>query len=233
MAKTTHQQQSEQAFTARSQQPKGHVSNMSDTFILGQGPGHKLEKAVNRNGGNATDIEWLSTGQNFAIVMQLARGEATLTEKPKPVEPPLNTLIKVDRTVKPVYPDWVKDVLHPDLEANGPAEYDLANVDQWLHDKQKTGRIVGNDLYAHLQKEDMLKTCLTLRDGEEIRKNGIEAFRKFFKGKALFLWGSVVRRRGGSLRVPYLCDDGGGVVIFWDWLGSDWDDSNPAGRFES
>ena len=102
------------------------------------------------------------------------------------------TLIRVDRTQKPIYPDWLKEVMHPDLEANGPAEYDLANIEQWLHDGQKDGKWTeGNNIYARLKENEnaMLTTCLTLRDGEEIQKNGIAAFRKFFQGKALFLWG--------------------------------------------
>ncbi len=210
---------------------------MSDTFILGQGPGHKLEKAVVRNGGGSTDIEWLSTGENFAMVMALARGEATLApnEKPAPKpEVPLNTIIRVDRKVKPVYPEWKKDVLHPELEASGPPEYDLSTVGLFLHDGQKNGKwIEGNKLYAYLKKEDMLKTCLTLRDGEEIQKNGIEAFLKFFKDKALFLWGSVVRGRDGRLHVPYLNDGGDKVVLGWYWLDDGWDDYSPAGRFAS
>lgn len=210
---------------------------MSDTsFTLSQGQGHKLEMAGIRNGGNTTDIECLCTGTNFQQFMLLARGEASLTLKEKPVpkpEAPLTTLIKVDRSIGPVYPDWVKDILHPDLELSGPGEFDLANVEQWLHEKQKTGRIVGNDLYAYLQKEGMLQSCLSLRDGEEIRKNGVEAFRKFFKGKYLFLWRSVVRGRSGSLDVPYLCGDGVRVVVGWRWLDRGWDGYGPAGRIAS
>lgn len=41
-------------------------------FVLSQRAGQKLETAVNRNGGTAYDIEWLSRGKNFAIVMRLA-----------------------------------------------------------------------------------------------------------------------------------------------------------------
>ena len=212
---------------------------MSDTFALSQGQGHKLEKAVIRNNGTTADMEWLCEKENFQKVVLLARGEAVLTLKEKPVskeEPPFNTIIKVDRSVKPVYPDWMKKVMHPELEGNGPAEYDLANVEQWLHEGQKDGKWTkGDNIYARLKENDneLLKTCLTLRDGEEIKKNGIEAFRKFFKGKVLFLWGSVVLSRGGDLDVPYLGDDGGEVVVSWGWVGYGWGGSDPAGRLAS
>jgi len=171
----------------------------------------------------------------FKNLKLFLRKEPCQWEVEKPAEPqPINTIIRVDRTVKPVYPDWLKKVMHPELEAQGPAEYDLANVEQWLHDGQKGGKwIEGNKIYAHLKDNDLLKTCLTLRDGEEIKKNGVEAFRKFFKGKALFLWGSVVRHDGGSLFVPCLDDGGDRVVVSWGRLGSVWDGSSPAGRLAS
>ena len=158
-------------------------------------------------------------------------------EVKKPAEPkPLNTIIRVDRTIKPTYPDWKKKVMHPELEASGPAEYDLSKVDLWLHDGQKDGKWTrGDNIYAKLKENDneLLKTCLTLRDGEEIKKNGVEAFRKFFKGKALFLWGSVVQLDDGDLYVPYLVDGGGRVVVDWGWLDGGWRGNSPAGRLAS
>ena len=171
----------------------------------------------------------------FKNLKLFLRKELCQWEVEKPAEPkPINTLIRVDRTIKPVYPDWLKKVMHPELEAQGPAEYDLANVEQWLHDGQKNGKwIEGNKIYAHLKDNDLLKTCLTLRDGEEIKKNGVEAFRKFFKGKALFLWGSVVQNDDGVLYVPYLSGVGGKVVVRWLGLVYGWGVSNPAGRLAS
>ena len=59
----------------------------SNEFILGQGPGHKLELAVRRNNGGSTDIEWLSQGQNFSLAMLLARGEAKLEMRHLPEKP--------------------------------------------------------------------------------------------------------------------------------------------------
>ncbi len=205
---------------------------MSDTFILGQGPGHKLEMAVNRNGGKATDIEWLSSGENFQAVMRLARGEATLEEKIKPIEPSFNTLIRVDRSVKPLYPNWIKEVLCPEFAETGPEQFDLANVELWLHGMQEKGSIAGNELYTYLRENDLLKDCLNLRDGEEIQKNGVRAFNKFFKVEALCLWKSAVSTDDGDFFVPYL-RDAGGVVVRWGKLDDLWDRKSPAGRFRS
>ena len=209
---------------------------MDSEFVLTQGAGQKLEFAVNRNGGNTTDVEWLSTGNNFKLVGLLARGEAELIIKPKLPEPEIQTdpIIRVDRSIRPSYPDWAKVVMHPELEPLGPTEYNIAEVDQWFHDGQKDGKwIEGNKIYSHLKDADTLKTCLGLRDLEEIQKKGIAFFREHFKGKAVFAWKSVVRSSHGGLYVPYLYEDGGKVVLYWGWLGYGWDGNNPGLRFAS
>lgn len=152
-------------------------------------------------------------------------------KKPEPVP---DIIVRVDRSIRPVYPDWMKLVMHPELEPTGPAEYDLATIDPWLHDGQKNGRSMeGHKLYEYLKENGMLESCLSLRDGEEIQKKGIAVFRKFFQGKAVFLWKSVVQNRDGDFRVPYLCKTGGWVVMGWSWLDNDWFGSNPALRFAS
>jgi len=149
-------------------------------------------------------------------------------------EAPLDTLIRVDRSIRPVYPYWVKTVMHPELEPTGLAEYDLTSVALWLHDGQKNGRSMkGNKLYEYLKDKKMLERCLSLRDGEEIQKKGIAVFRKFFQGKAVFLWKSVVQYRFGHLRVPFLCESDGKVVVGWYWLDDGWHGRNPALRFAS
>ena len=152
-------------------------------------------------------------------------------KKPEPV---LDTLIRVDRSSRLVYPYQVVTVMHPELEPTGPAEYDLATIDPWLHDGQKNGRCMeGHKLYEYLKENGMLESCLSLRDGEEIQKKGIAVFRKFFQGKAVFLWKSVVQNRDDDLFVPYLCENGGWVVMVWSWLGNGWYGGNPALRFAS
>jgi hypothetical protein len=161
-----------------------------------------------------------------------------LREGVKPVtlspEAPLDTLIRVDRSIRPVYPDWMKTVMQMDLELTSPVEYDLGTIDTWLHDGQKNGRYMeGHKLYEYLKEKKMLESCLSLRDGEEIQKKGLAVFRKFFQGKAVFLWKSVVQDRSGHLYVPYFYEGVDGVVVDWFWLGNGWDDSNPALRFAS
>jgi hypothetical protein len=186
----------------------------------------------------------LTAGQLNAIVKNLGgedgalkflRGElvvqpAVIPEPPP--EPVLDFLVRVDRSVKPSYPDWMKKLMHPELELAGPAEYNLQDgVEQWLHDDQKRGSVVGNTIYKHLQKGDNLANCLNLQDGLAIQAKGIAVFRKLFAGKAVFLWGSVVQNRNGDLGVPYLYDYGGEVGLNWYWLDYNWNSFIPALRF--
>src|SRR5258708_985864 len=89
-----------------------------------------------------------------------------------PPEPPLNFIIRVDHSVKPSYPDWMKKkdgVMHPELEAIGPVEYDLQTVLQWLANGQENvvkgnhvNVVKGNRVYAQLKKENALENCLGL-----------------------------------------------------------------------
>jgi len=172
-------------------------------------------------------------------VASLLADETVVTRKEVKVTPPeptadLDPIIRVDRSIRPSYPDWMEEVMHPELESVGPAEYDISAVEQWLHEDQKDGKyIVGNKIYDHLKKTDTLKTFLGLRDLEEIQKKGIAFFRKYFKGKAVFGWAGIVRHRDGNLNVPYLYENDDKVVLNWDWTGNDWNGNNPALRLAS
>jgi len=153
----------------------------------------------------------------------------------KKEEPSLNTIIRVDRTVRPAYPDWVEKVMHLELECTGPAEYDLATaVSLWLHDGQKGGSTTkGKVIYDHLKKHSMLASCLSLQDALEIQKKGVAVFQKVFGNKVVYFWKSAVRRRGDRyLFVPCLYVDGVRVVLDWSWLEDVWNGRGPAVRFD-
>jgi len=162
-----------------------------------------------------------------AEIKPISRPERSLAEAI------IDSMVRVDRTVRPTYPSWMKEVMHPKLEAKGPTEFDSDKLEQWFHDDQKVGVVTGNTIYNHLKKHDMLPSCLGLRDLEEIQKLGITHFRRNFQGKAVFGWKSVVRSDDLNLRVPYLVEDGDRIVLHWRWLGDDWSAVNPALRFAS
>lgn len=141
-------------------------------------------------------------------------------------------LVCVDRSIRPTYPDGMTGLLHPELECVGPAEFDLAKIELWLHDGQKNGGMVnGREIYDHLKETDGLKSCLNLQTALAIQAKEIECFRKFFGNKVVYFWQSVVRDSDGDLSVPYLYDRGDEVVLNWDWLDDDWLDRESAARF--
>jgi len=145
----------------------------------------------------------------------------------------IDSIIRVDHSICPVYPDWVKKVMHPELEAAGPAEFDISQVEQWLHPDQARGTVKGKVIYEYLKDNDMLKTCLGLSDLLAIQKKGIAFFRKHFADKAVFGWKAVVLSRDGNLRVPSLIESEGKVLVYWRWLDYAWDSDYPALRLAS
>ena len=148
------------------------------------------------------------------------------------VNPNLDFDIHVDRSVKPSYPDWVKKLMHPNLEMTGPTEYNLQDdVEQWLHDDQKSGDVTGDIIYKYLRKTNTLSSCLNLQDGLSIQPKGVrdlKIFYKLFSHKAVFLWGSVVLGQNGKLCVPRLYE----ATIRWIDLNSYLDSNHPALRFK-
>lgn len=155
----------------------------------------------------------------------------TVLREPIPL---LDTTIRVNRSIRPTtYPDWENRVLHPELERTGPTQYDLAcDVELWLHDDQKNGRMWSSEIYEYLKERKMLGSCLSLRDGEEVQKKGIAVFRKLFQDKEVVLWKSIIECYG-HLSVPYLVEDGDGeVALAWMPLENKClDSSKPALRF--
>lgn len=205
---------------------------------FGCGAGHQLAITAAKAGWELEDFSVLTRSEKKCRqVLAFLHGEADLVMKTKSVpdpEPEIDPIIHVDRSVCPSYPNWVQTVMHPELENTGPAEYDITKVKQWLHDSQEGGEwIKGDKIYVHLKETDDLKNHLGLRDLEEIQKKGIAFFRKYFNRKAVFGWSSVVRDRDGHLHVPYLYEYGGGVLLYWYWLGRGWRGYYPGLRHAS
>ncbi|HTX86790.1 MAG TPA: hypothetical protein VMC41_01840 [Candidatus Nanoarchaeia archaeon] len=143
------------------------------------------------------------------------------------------TIIRVNRSVSPAYPDWVKEVLHKDLELSGPNNYDIGVVKQWYHPDQESGVVEGKVIYNYLKDNDMIKDQLGLADLLAIQAKGIAFFRKYFSGKAVFGWKSVVRGGSDCLCVPCLIEDGDRVIVCWYQLDFAWVPSGPSLHFAS
>mgnify|MGYP006052079895 FL=1 len=139
--------------------------------------------------------------------------------------------VYVDYSVRPNYPSWMSEVMHPELEATGHYKFETESLQLWLHPSQIAGGVTGQVIYNHLFRSNLLESCLGLRDLEEIQKKGFAHFRKHFRGKTVFGWKSVVHDSGDRLYVPWLVMDEGEVLLGWNWLGCTWHPGNPALRF--
>ena len=132
---------------------------------------------------------------------------------------PLDFTICVDRSFKPTYPEWVKGLMHPELELKGPDEYDLrADVERYLHDEQHQDPFTpsASKIYSYLKDTELLTSCLNLQDGLAIQQKGVATFRELFGcWKKLYLYASVVMDVKDHLHVPFIFGD---KIIVIRWL---------------
>ncbi|MEK7184656.1 MAG: hypothetical protein AAB683_00775 [Patescibacteria group bacterium] len=156
------------------------------------------------------------------------RGFKTLPEeqiKLPAVQQPLvlDFTVNVDRQVKPVYPEWMKSLIYPNLEHCGPSQYDLKNsVTTWRHEGQKDleNSVSGHEIHAYIKDKNMLGSALNLQDGLAIQKMDPKVFRKCFPGQKTYLWASVLEHSLGDIfGLPFVTDGGKNLTIGWDWLG--------------
>ncbi len=159
--------------------------------------------------------------------------KATKTEEDEMVRIGSTPEVVVDRTNIPTYPHQTMKLVNPEMETVGPSRYNLSEVELWPSETQekKSWRTTGHTVFKELEKEDFV-LCLNLQDGIVIKEMGIKIFRKFWKGKRLFFWGTVVRYRNGNLYVPYLCEKSGQVIMRWKWLNHRFNLSDLALRFK-
>ncbi len=203
-----------------------------------EGQMHQLADAMEKAGFTAKHITALGqSSELLELVRSVLDGVAMIVPIKRPVvtEPPLDFIIRVDRSVRPTYPQWVKKVMYPELELTGPAEYNLATeVEEWLHDGQKSGEVSGRVIYDYLKRTNVLADQLGLADLWAIQAKGIQVFRKLFSRKSVFGWKSVVQDcdLNDGLIVPHLYVEGDEVVQSWIWLGYVWYCCNPALRFK-
>ena len=215
---------------------------MNDSVLtLSVGQALEVQDALRRQQLPLSFLKDVTSGTWFSQMNEVMCGRAKIVPiqiDPKPVATSVAATIPdtfcVDYSIKGTYPDWMKKRLHPEFDRSDTVEHRLDQVSLWLHSDQGSGgRIGGKALYQHIKENDILPTCLALRDLEEIQKLGIEVYRKYFRGKAIFAWKDVVQGRNGRWLVPFLIGHGDQVFLGWHWLDGDWDDFSPAARFAS
>lgn len=143
-------------------------------------------------------------------------------------------MIRVDRSKDPVYPDFIKGAIHPEMAKSGPEEYDFSKLPGvlWFHEDQMIkGFSHPSAIYQFLKEQQMFEDCLALSDGMEIAKKDARIFRLLFPGEKLFLWRSVAQDKHNDLCVPYLMERKGLIYGDWHWFDFSIDNNSPAARF--
>jgi hypothetical protein len=141
-----------------------------------------------------------------------------------------DTRIVVDRSQDVYLPGWVKEFVHPELQKVGPSEYDLTQVELYLHpDQGKEGvDLTGLSVLKHLESTGLIRYCLGFHDASAMRAMDIDIFRRFFGRKLVFCWKATALDQSGHMHVPFFFDSGGMVDVDWYELTGLWRVYDPA-----
>lgn len=205
---------------------------MTDTFVMGQGLGHQLEMAFDRNGWTKADVQKLKEGDKLAQVLHFVRGTGVIQI--------IKHLINLAGDCMPkVWKDQGGWSIRPEDQIKGVMKTGVLEITDLvkqivlhLSPNQKDGKVIeGNKLRAELEtdKVPVLNACVLdylLLHPELIPE-------EWKTVGAIYFWGTVYRRPGGSLYVRCLC--WGGSAWYWDgyWLGNDWNGQRPAATLAS
>ena len=185
----------------------------------------QMSAVIKKLGGKEGATKFLS-GEYFV--------QRVAVSTPTPEEFSTSPIVQVDVSA-PVYPPWVKRVIHEDFMFLVRTEFSLeTDVEVWRYSQQEKevwpGTTSGITVYAMLKNTGRLRDCLSLQEGLAIRKKGGMYLRshfgvsdpfklpadsqvteemvqnRFLKLNNLYLWKSVVQHVKGDLYVPRLCE---------------------------
>jgi hypothetical protein len=147
-------------------------------------------------------------------------------------------IVHVDLLLPPY--GWQKKVRYPELEMTGPDQFDVRQLERWIHPNgQEDPDTFGSTILEYLEENSMLTSCLGVRDLLGIKRRGLGFFKKHFQGKLFFGWRSVVQVTyedapdAPELVVPCLGLFTGEVVLDWRGVTVTWDSNYYALRFPS
>ena len=197
----------------------------SQNLTVGQ-----INAIIKKLGGEEKALDFL----RGEFLIQAVADKNFLNEcQTKQMESTLDFTIRIDRSIKPSYPHWIKTVMHPDLECSGPVAYDIKNdVEKWFHEEKNILGTDGYRIYKNLEKEKKLNFCLNLQDALEIQKKGLDVYYNIFGDTKVYFWSSVCKYDSGYLGVPLLRIHNQKIRLVWDWIENDLDSSSLALAFK-
>jgi hypothetical protein len=114
-------------------------------------------------------------------------------------------IIKVDRSIRPAYPDWEGGVRHWGIDRR-PAEYNLGSLAlcrTYLMPK-------GGDKVTYFQDKGIIHFCLGFADFSEIQRklsefaDGVDVFRSYFGDEPIFALYDPIKGTSGCFKVSSL-----------------------------
>ena len=125
------------------------------------------------------------------------------------MEKKFSSIVCVDRTVSPLYPEWMCNLVYPELELTGPTKYDLSSLKKARSFSMDNH---GMDIFAYYQRhKDELSNCLGVSDLHAIKEKDFNLFERLFKFRAVIGWKSVFGNR--TFNVTFLYSDG--TKVLW------------------
>lgn len=172
-----------------------------------EGQIHHLANALEAAGFTRENVTKLGTSKEILIgILNVFRGSHEI----KPIEEAVWTRFRVDRNL-----EIPKELNYPELYNTGPAEFNICQVKQWLHDLQKEGKWVnGEEIYELLEKTGVLKRHLGQPELEAIAKKGIAFFEKYFdRENQYYGWRTAGRQSNREWGVPVMGLGMNGVIV--------------------
>lgn len=138
-------------------------------------------------------------------------------------------IIVPDRKNSPAYPNWLRGLIHLELELAGPPSFDVSRPHKIYPAKGLTLRA----FYEKLMNDNLLGKIVNLADILAIRARGPRFYKRHFAGEILFALSSAAQNRHGDLFVPSLIGCDVAVDLDWNWIDGDFSYPGVALRRES
>jgi len=143
----------------------------------------------------------------------------------------LDNIIRVDPANRPESFLRRDVMLYPELQDEGPNEYDINQIEEWHYPESIGNQKSGQTIVDYLVARDDLGAQLGVEDLWAIQAKGIDFFRTHFAGKNIFAWKSAYND-GRVISVPFLTEVSGQVVILYDHSANLWRSRQAGWRFK-
>ncbi len=185
-------------------------------FVLKPEVSVKLQAAIRRGGVTPEEIEALCGGDMFARIRPVLRGHAEVVAKS----------YVIDLSVAPFIPEGYKEVISH-TPGDAPFVWSPEKVRLHYSLNQEGGKTIGGEaLLAELTSKKIPVFNANLLDGLLKRPELIPA--EWKKVGLIFFWGTIYRSAVGGRVVRCLYWLGDRWYSLDRWLGSSWDDRDPA-----